>query len=378
MVSFEQTFLGKGDLGPMQPHLLPPVTDMYRALETRDTSYDGMFYLAVRTTGIFCRPSCPARKPLRQNIEFYATPREALVAGYRPCKRCHPLEADGSLPDWADALIHEIEADPSQRLTDADLRARHLEPATVRRFFLKRYGMTFHAYARSRRLGQAFTAIKNGGGIDEAVFNAGYESFSGFREAFGRTFGQPPGQSRATGDPLVVSWVESQLGPLVVAATNEAVCLLEFSDRRMLEAQFITLQKRFKQGLIPGTNDHLEQLRDELRRYFAGELRQFTVPLSYPGTPFQERVWSELLTVPYGETRTYAELAAMVGVPNGQRAVGQANGLNRIAIVIPCHRVINAHGALGGYGGGVWRKQLLLSLERGEITLTDNHSNAAD
>lgn len=360
----------------MQAYLLPPVNDMHRAVETRDTSYDGMFYLAVRTTGIFCRPSCPARKPLRENIEFYATPREALIAGYRPCKRCHPLEADGSLPTWAESLIHEIEADPSQRLTDADLRARNLEPATVRRFFLKRYGMTFHAYARSRRLGQAFTAIKHGSGLDEAVFNAGYESFSGFRDAFARTFGTPPGQSRTAGDCLVVSWVESQLGPLVVAATNEAVTLLEFSDRRMLEAQFTTLQKRFKRGLIPGTNDLLEQLRDELGRYFAGELTEFTVPLSYPGTPFQERVWSNLLTIPYGETRTYSELAQMVGVPNGQRAVGQANGLNRVAIVIPCHRVINAHGTLGGYGGGIWRKQLLLSLERGEITLTGDPIHA--
>jgi AraC family transcriptional regulator of adaptative response/methylated-DNA-[protein]-cysteine methyltransferase len=192
----------------------------------------------------------------------------------------------------------------------------------------------------------------------------GYESHSGFREAFARTFGRPPGRSRQAGC-IVVSWVESPVGPLVVGAVEEGVCLLEFSDRRMLEAQFTTLRKRFSCAIVPGKHPHLDQLKEDLARYFAGQLTEFTVPLIYPGTPFQQAVWNGLQQIPYGETRSYEELARTVGSPGAQRAVGTANGMNRIAIVIPCHRVVNKGGQLGGYGGGLWRKQFLLDLERG-------------
>jgi len=225
--------------------------------------------------------------------------------------------------------------------------------------------MTFQAYARALRLGKAFEALRLGAEIDEAALGYGFESFSGFREAFVRTFGLPPGQSRSS-DCIVVSWIKTPMGPLVAAATSEAVCLVEFSDRRMLEAQFTTLQKRFRCGIVPGTNEHLAQLEHELALYFAGTLTQFSVPLTYPGTPFQQQVWNELLMIPYGETRTYSEVAGRLGVPQAQRAIGHANGLNRLAILIPCHRVINSQGGLAGYGGGLWRKHLLLKLERGE------------
>jgi AraC family transcriptional regulator of adaptative response/methylated-DNA-[protein]-cysteine methyltransferase len=348
---------------------LPPLDVMERAYLEKDESYDGIFFLAVRTTGIFCRPSCSARKPLPENVEYFATTKEALFAGYRPCKRCHPLEVNGALPAWADQLLHDIEESPTLRIKDADLEERGLNPATVRRFFEKRFGMTFQAYARARRLGKAFEAIRHGGDLDDAALDYGFESFSGFREAFGKLFGQPPGKSRNS-DCMMVDWVESPMGPLVAAATSEAVCMLEFTDRRMLEAQFTTLQKRFQRAIVPGTNKHLAQLKQELALYFEGKLQTFSVPLTYLGTPFQEKVWTGLLTIPYGETRTYQELANELGVPNGQRAVGRANGQNRIAIVIPCHRVINEHGELSGYGGGLWRKRLLLNLERGEAIQT--------
>jgi AraC family transcriptional regulator of adaptative response/methylated-DNA-[protein]-cysteine methyltransferase len=150
----------------------------------------------------------------------------------------------------------------------------------------------------------------------------------------------------------------------VAGATEEGVCLLEFTDRRMLEAQFAALGKRFDAPVIPGTNGHLERLREELAGYFTATLRRFTVPLIYPGTPFQQRVWEQLLAIPFGETRSYSELAAAVGAPNAVRAVGHANGQNRIAILIPCHRVVNKDGGLGGYGGGLHRKRYLLDLER--------------
>lgn len=344
---------------------LPPHEEMVRAYQASDSTYDGVFFLGVRTTGIFCRPSCRARKPYPQNVEFFATAQEALFAGYRPCKRCRPLEIGADMPQWASDLLAEMERDPALRLKDDDLRARGLDPASVRRFFLKRYGQTFHAYTRARRLGKAFAAIQNGAGLDDVALGYGYESHSGFREAFSRLFGQAPGQSRNAAQ-IVVDWLDTPLGPVVAGATDGGICLLEFTDRSILDAQFATLQERFGLPIVPGNNPHLAHLRDELARYFAGDLDCFSVPVVYPGTPFQGRVWDGLLTIPYGETRSYAELAEEIGEPGAARAVGHANSLNRIAIVIPCHRVVNKGGKLGGYGGGLWRKQLLLDLERGQ------------
>jgi AraC family transcriptional regulator of adaptative response/methylated-DNA-[protein]-cysteine methyltransferase len=344
---------------------LPPNEEMVRAYQASDASYDGIFFLGVRTTGIFCRPSCTARKPFPQNVEFFATAQEAEFAGYRPCKRCHPLEISGQLPEWADALLHDLELNPPLRLKDEDLRARGLDPASVRRLFLKRYGQTFHAYTRAKRLGKAFEAIKEGAELDDVALGYGYESHSGFREAFSRLFGQAPGKSR-TGECILVSWLETPIGPIVAGATSDGICLLEFTDRKILEAQFSTLQKEFGCAIVPGENEHLVQLEAELKQYFTGERQNFDVPVVYPGTKFQERVWNGLRQIPYGETRSYQELADYIGAVNGQRAVGHANGLNRIAIVIPCHRVVNKDGQLGGYGGGLWRKQLLLNLEHGE------------
>jgi AraC family transcriptional regulator of adaptative response/methylated-DNA-[protein]-cysteine methyltransferase len=164
---------------------------------------------------------------------------------------------------------------------------------------------------------------------------------------------------------MVVSWLESPIGPIVAAANDRGICLLEFTDRRMLETQFQTLKNLFSSPIVPGENTHLLRLKEELQEYFTGALKLFSVPLVYPGTPFQERCWNELLRIPYGETRSYEEMARRIGSPEGQRAVGHANGTNRIAIVIPCHRVVNKDGKLGGYGGGLWRKQYLLDLERG-------------
>ena len=341
---------------------LPPVAEMERAYRENDASYNGLFFLGVRTTGIFCRPTCPARKPLPKNVEYYRTVQAAVFAGYRPCKRCRPLDADGQ-PDWARQLIADVEVNTAPRMTEADLRKRGIDPATARRYFLKRFGMTFQAYTRSRRLSGAFGQIRNGSSVDRAVVDSGFESPSGFREAFARTFGESPGVARSS-DCVRLAWMPSPLGPLIAGATSEGLCLLEFTDRRMLEAQFATVQSRLNRPMVPGTNDHLEQFREELTRYFAGKLRTFTVPLVYPGTEFQRRVWQQLLTIPYGETRSYVEIATMVGDRQAVRAVGRANGMNRIGIVIPCHRVINANGELGGYGGGLRRKEWLLEHER--------------
>jgi AraC family transcriptional regulator of adaptative response/methylated-DNA-[protein]-cysteine methyltransferase len=163
---------------------------------------------------------------------------------------------------------------------------------------------------------------------------------------------------------VFLSWLRSPLGPLVAGATAEGICLLEFTDRRMLETEFAALRTLFDAPVVPGTNEHLETLQGELAKYFARSLRAFSVPLVYPSTAFQRRVWDQLLAIPYGETRSYEQIAVAVGEPRAVRAVGRANGLNRLAILIPCHRVVNKNGELGGYGGGLRRKQYLLDLER--------------
>jgi len=342
---------------------LPPRVEMERACAARDASYDGIFYLAVKTTGIFCRPSCPARKPRPENVLYFPTPKEALFSGFRPCLRCRPLDAGGSAPEWAAALVEEIERDPTVRLNDGELRRRGLEPARVRRHFQKEYGMTFHAFRRARRLGGALDAIRRGERAENAGWDAGFESASGFRSAFEKQFGAAPGGARDA-DCVRLAWLESPVGPLLAGATERGVALLEFTDRRALETQLETLRRRLGRALVPGEHPYLEQLRAEVAEYFEGRRREFSLPLDLAGTPFELDVWRQLLEIPYGETRSYEDLAKTIGRPGGQRAVGAANGRNRIAIVVPCHRVVNKSGELGGYGGGLWRKRILLDLEQ--------------
>lgn len=209
----------------------------------------------------------------------------------------------------------------------------------------------------------AFQQIRRGRKLDDVALGNGYESHSGFRDMFSRTFGTPPGRA-ATADCIVAGWVESPLGPLLAGATDAGLCFLEFTDRRALDAQVASLRKQFQRPIVPGDNRHLAGVRDELTEYFAGERRQFTVPLLYPGSPFQQAVWSALLKIPYGETRSYEAVAEALGARGACRAVGRANGQNRLCILIPCHRVVNKDGRLCGYGGGLWRKQYLLDLER--------------
>lgn len=352
---------------PLFARPLPPRQEMERAFLHSDASYDGIFFTAVRTTGIFCRPSCPARKPLPANVEFFGSVRDALFAGYRPCRRCHPTRPPEA-PDWVTQLLDSIEDEPQRRFRDADLRGLGIEPARVRRHFLQHYGMTFHAYCRGRRLAGALRQLRAGDSLDEVALGTGWESHSGFREAFARAFGTPPGRS-VKASCIVMDAVETPLGPMVAGATDDGLCLLEFTDRRMFEAQIKRLGSLLKQPLIPDRHPLIETLRDELTRYFAGTLESFTTPLVLRGTPFEERVWRELLRIPYGQTVSYAQLATRTGATGAQRAVGRANGMNRIAIVVPCHRVVNSDGKLGGYGGGLWRKHWLLSLE-GRITAT--------
>ncbi|MCC7492028.1 MAG: methylated-DNA--[protein]-cysteine S-methyltransferase [Fimbriimonadaceae bacterium] len=355
---------------------LPPRTALLRACRERDRSCDGLFFQAVTTTGIFCRPSCPARPARAEHLQFYPTAAAALQAGFRPCLRCRPLEPAAPPPEWAAALLARVDADPTRRITDADLRQAGLVPATVRRWFQATYGLTFQAYVRARRLGAAFTALQQGQSLDATIGEHDWESHAAFRSAFTQAVGRPPGTARH-GEVMRLGWIESPLGLLAAGVTDAAVWLLEFADRRLLPAQVATLRQRSGLPLLPGEHPLLEALREQLADWFAGTRRDFDLPLAAPGSPFQERVWAALRQIPYGQTRTYAELAAALGKPGAARAVGRANGLNRLAILIPCHRVVAADGGLGGYGGGLWRKLRLLETE-GARPLEHGHTSAAE
>ena len=336
--------------------------EYYQALLARNGAYEGTFIAAVKTTGVFCRPTCRARKPKRENVAFYPTARAAVLAGYRACRVCRPLEKPDATPAHIQQLLRELPADPPPRLTDAHLRARGLAPSAVRRWFLQHHGLTFHAYQRALRLNAAFKQLQRGESVTATAFGAGYESLSGFQESFKAVFGTAPSGSRRR-QVIDLVRLETPLGTMLACGVAEGICLLEFTDRRMLETELNALGKRLNAAIVPGDNAHFAALRQQLDEYFNGQRRTFSVPLVAPGTAFQQAAWAALQAIPYGQTRSYQQQAAALGKPSAQRAVAAANGLNRLAILIPGHRVVGADGPLTGYGGGLWRKKWLLALE---------------
>lgn len=342
---------------------LPSKHTMYRALVTRDPSFEGIFYAGVRTTGIFCRPTCGAKKPRAENIDFFHSPTDALHAGYRPCRRCNPLERTKNPPPMVRRLRDAVEKSPAGKLTDADLLTMGVDPSTARRQFRKHYGITFHAYHRARRMGLALREVRNGESVISSQLNHGYESASGFWDAFRRVFGTPPSKSERV-NCLLAKWIDTPLGGMLALANDDGLHMLEFVDRRSMEREITALRRKTRSTIVPGTNTHLEKVTEELTGYFAGTSLTFSVPLVIHSSLFDNNVWTLLQKIKPGETWSYAGLAAAAGNAKAVRAVAQANGRNCLAIVIPCHRVIRSDGSLSGYGGGVWRKQWLLDHER--------------
>ena len=345
---------------------LPSVKTMYNALVNKDIKYEGIFYVGVKTTGIFCRPTCPARKPDLKNVDFFPSTRDALLAGFQPCKRCRPMQPLGKAPGWITNLLKEVSENNSIRWKDSDLRERKYDPNRVRRWFKKNHNITFHAYIRSLRLGNALGRLKHGDNLTQTAFEHGYESLSGFREAIKKITGITAGKA---GNRTIVhlNRLLTPLGPMLAGATNEGICLLEIMDRRMLETQLKILVKRLNCNFVPGSNDFINKLDLELKEYFKGNINKFITPLIFPGTEFQENVWKNLIKIPSGKTVSYESLAKQIGQPTAVRAVARANGANRIDIIIPCHRVIGKDGNLTGYGGGLWRKKYLIELEKKNI-----------
>lgn len=336
---------------------------MVKAIETRDASFAGLFVVAVKSTGIFCRPGCPARTPARNQMEFFPGPKQALRAGYRPCRRCRPTSATEAPPRLVEQLRELIEENPMKRVTQTDLKQVGIDPSTARRQFQKYYGMSFHNYQRSRKLGAALQALRNGENVLNAGLDAGYDSVSGFRDAFREVFGSVPSEARDH-QFLNANLIETPIGAMLAIADNDALHLLEFIDRRRLLSEIDQIRKEINAIVVPGENELLRQVGEELSDYFTGKRKGFTLPLRPAGTEFEQIVWNELLNIPYGSTLSYGELGRRVGHDRAARAIGRANGANKLAIVIPCHRVIRSDGTLSGYGGGVWRKKWLLVHEQ--------------
>lgn len=324
-------------------------------------SHSGLF-VGVKSTGIFCRQGCPARTPKRENCTFYESANAAVDAGYRACKRCHPLGLPGEASQLIRALVDLVEDDPERKWREADLRLHGIDPSTARRQFKSRFGMTFSAYARARRMAYASKVLNQGDKVIEAQLTAGYDSPSGFRAAFAKTFGTAPKNGAA--EPLLIDWIDTPLGPMIAICDDTHLFLLEFTNRKNMQRQMERLSKTHKRAIVPGRTQITDMIAEELSRYFEGGLKQFQTPLCLTGTDFQKSVWKALQTIPYGTTWSYSDLADKVGNENAVRAVASSNANNGLALIVPCHRVIAKGGGLGGYAGGLDKKSWLLEHER--------------
>lgn len=334
----------------------------YDALLERNQKFVGIFFVGVTTTHVFCIATCRARKPKKKNVEFYSNFKDALDNGYRPCKVCRPTENAHEAPEQICKAIELIKENPKSKITDYQLRQQDISPSAVRRWFKKNYGITFQAYQRMYRINNAYQELKTGKNTSHTAYDSGYDSLSGFAYTFKKLIGKAP--TKSSNDKLILmSRLTTPLGPMFICATENGVCLLEFIDRRMLESEFKDIQKRLQAPIIAGENQHIKQAKKELAEYFNSTRKQFDVALETPGTEFQNKVWSALQKIEYGNTISYKQQAKNIGNSNAFRAVASANGHNRVAIIIPCHRVIGSNGTLTGYGGGLERKKWLLEHE---------------
>lgn len=253
---------------------------------------------------------------------------------------------------------------------EEDIKGLAVDSSTARRQFKRRFGMTFIEYARARRIGVAMKQIKDGQMVIDAQLDAGYESGSGFRDAFSRILGKTPVRHQEYPNVLRATWLDTKIGPMIAIADEKALYLLEFLDRPGLEREIERLRQKTRSAILPGKTSPIISIECELESYFDRTLDHFQTPFCWLGSSFQKSVWEALVKIPYGETRSYAEVAASIGNPSAVRAVANANGANQLAILVPCHRVITTNRRLGGYGGGIVRKQWLIKHEnRGEVSV---------
>lgn len=339
------------------------IDEYYQALLNRDSRYVGIFYVGVKTTSVFCIATCRARKPKKENVVFYKTYSNALKNGFRPCKICCPTENSNKTPRQVSKAIQLVKENPKEKISDNLLRKHNISPDLTRRWFKKNYGITFHAFQRMYRINNAYKELKDGKKTTETAFEMGYESLSGFGYTYKKLIGHSPSNSTSK-NIILINRLTTPLGPMYVCASDKGICLLEFTDRKMLETEFRDLQKQLSAQILMGENTHIKQVKKELQEYFDRKRKKFEVALDTPGTDFQKAVWQALQNIPFGTTSTYEQQAIQLNKPKAVRAVGRANGLNRISIVLPCHRIIGKNGKLTGYGGGIERKKWLIDFEQ--------------
>jgi AraC family transcriptional regulator of adaptative response/methylated-DNA-[protein]-cysteine methyltransferase len=324
----------------------------------KDRRYDGAFVTGVHSTGIYCRPSCPARAPLRKNVRFYATPADAEVAGLRACKRCSP-NTQSAEEACVLAAIAAIRAEGAKTLEElADLTG--YSPTHFQRLFKRTVGLSPAAFARALRENRVRNALEGGASVTDALYDAGYSTASRFYDETKDRLGMSASDWSKGGEGKRIHWriVPTSLGDMLVAATDKGVCCLSFGEGEE------ELRARFPKAELLRAGDDFAALFDQvLAAVEAPGSDNSHIPLDVKGTAFQQKCWEALRTIPPGETRSYGEQAAMLGNPKASRAVGSANGANNIAVLIPCHRVVQSGGSLGGYAYGPEIKRELLRRE---------------
>jgi AraC family transcriptional regulator of adaptative response/methylated-DNA-[protein]-cysteine methyltransferase len=346
----------------------PPFTTdetRWRAIVERAPEADGQFFYGVTTTGIYCRPACASRKPRRENVRFFDDQAAAEDAGYRPCKRCNP-RAVGAVDPAVEAiveacrLIDEAEQPPSLEALAASVG---LSKYHFHRLFKEIVGVTPRQYAAEKRADRVRAGLQQESAVTDAIYNAGFESSSRFYETAAASLGMKPSEYLKGGPGMSIRYaiVETYLGSVLVAATDKGICKIDIGDTPdELQAR---LQESFPQADLAGGDVQFEELVSQVVTFLERPGRGLGLPLDIQGTAFQQRVWSALGQIPPGSTASYAEIAAQIGKPTASRAVASACAANRIAVAIPCHRVVRSDGGLGGYRWGLARKQTLLERE---------------
>jgi AraC family transcriptional regulator of adaptative response/methylated-DNA-[protein]-cysteine methyltransferase len=344
---------GESPLGPRDDD------ERWRIALAKDRRFDGAFVTGVHSTGIYCRPSCPARPPRRENVRFYAAPADAEAAGLRACLRCRPDAVARDEAAVAEAIRVLRDADDAVPLDRLAAIAGY-SPAHFQRLFTRAVGLSPAAFARARRLERAAEALTAGESVTGAVYEAGYGAPSRFYEAAGERLGMTPSAWRNGGRGVTIRWsvVATDLGAMLVAATDRGVCRLSFDE------DVAALRRRFPHAELIEGGAAFARLLAEVVAVVERPGNAAHIPLDVQGTAFQEAVWQELRRIPPGETRSYAQIAAAVGNPGAVRAAGSANGANQVAVLIPCHRVVRSDGSLGGYAYGLEIKRKLLDRER--------------
>lgn len=339
-------------------------TDRWQAVLRRDRHYDGAFVTAVRTTRIYCRPSCPARHPHRENVTFYACAADAERDGFRPCKRCSP-NTQAFEADVAQRACAYMDDHVDDRVTLNHLgTAVGLSPHHLQRVFKRVMGISPRQYAEARRVERLKAGLKNGGTVTDALYSAGYGSSSRLYERAPEQLGMTPAVYRKGGQGMNIHYTiaDSPLGYLLVAATERGVCFVSMGDTPAdLEAE---LRGEFPAAEPERDDDGLGEWVNAILDHLGGQQPHLELPLDVRATAFQRRVWQALQAIPIGETRTYRQIAASIGQPTAARAVGNACATNPVSLVIPCHRAVREDGSLGGYRWGLQRKAALLEQER--------------